>query len=58
MTDKQAACEAISEMMAEAKALLKSCQEIADENNIYFSYESFYEDISGNDNVDWNSSFC
>lgn len=56
--DKQVASKAIAEMYAEAKALLRCCEAMANENAIYFSYEAFYEEVSGNDHVDWNSSFC
>lgn len=58
MNDKQIAMASIAGMVAQAKSLLQSAKEMADENGIHFSYETIYEDLSGNDNVDWNSSNC
>lgn len=56
--EKQIAVQTVANMVEEAKQLLIAAEEIANENEISFSYESIYEDLSGNDHVDWNSSFC
>lgn len=58
MTEKQIASAAIAGIIAQAKSLLESAKEMADENGIHFSYEDFYEDVSGNENVDWYNSNC
>ena len=58
MTDKQIAMACVADMIAQAKSLLASAKEMADENGIDFSYETFYEEASGNGYVDWNSSNC
>lgn len=54
----QIAMQTVAEMVESAKQLLKSAKNIADENNIGFSCESIYEELSDNYNVDWNSSNC
>lgn len=54
----QIAMQTVADMVESAKQLLKSAEDIADENNIGFSYESIYEELSDNYNVDWNSSNC
>lgn len=58
MNEKQIASAAIAGMVAQAKSLLQSAKEMADENGISFSYENIYEELSGNDNVDWYASNC
>lgn len=55
---KQLASEMVADMYEQAKSLLKHCEELSDENGLHFSYESLYEELSGNCHVDWNSSNC
>ena len=58
MTEKQIAVQTVADMIDEAKQLLKSAEAIANENNISFSYESIYEELSDNYDVDWYNSNC
>jgi hypothetical protein len=58
MNEKQIALAAIAGMVAQAKSLLQSAKEMADENGVSFSYENIYEELSGNENVGWYSSNC
>lgn len=58
VNEKQIAVQTVADMIDQAKQLLKSAETIANENHISFSYESIYEDLSGNDNVDWYNSNC
>ncbi|MGZ8887955.1 MAG: hypothetical protein ACXW1D_00185 [Halobacteriota archaeon] len=55
MNEKQIAMASVAGMVAQAKSLLASAKEMADENGISFSYEDIYEELSGT-TVDWNSS--
>jgi len=58
MQAKQIAVAAIADMVEQAKALLKSAEELANGNEIYFSYQEFYEEVADDYGVDWNSSNC
>ena len=58
MNEKQVAMAAVAGMIAQAKSLLQSAKEMANENGIDFSFENIYEEVSGNTDVDWNSSNC
>ena len=57
MNNQQIAVETVSNLLDQAKQLLKQAEGIANENNLYFCMQDFYEDITG-DYPDWNSSAC
>lgn len=58
MNEKQIAVQTVADMIDQAKQLLKSAETIANENSISFSYESIYEELSDNYDVDWYNSNC
>jgi phosphoribosylformylglycinamidine (FGAM) synthase-like amidotransferase family enzyme len=58
MVNQQIASKTVANMLDEAKAILKSAKEIADENGVYFSYQDIYEELTDDYGVDWNGSNC
>jgi hypothetical protein len=58
MTERQIAVQTVADMIDQAKQILKSAEFIAKDHNISFSYESIYEELSDNYDVDWYSSNC
>ncbi len=55
---KQFASKTVALMIEDAKNILKSAKDIADESGIDFAIEDLYSEVSGNYNVDWYSSHC
>lgn len=54
--EKRIAVATVATMIKDAKNLLKEAELIADENGIGFSYQTIYEEMTGDYSVDWNSS--